>query len=76
MKQLTGKEEFFPDRGVEMYKVYDVQTIYGSYQKTFQRKHHAEDYFRKLADMYDRDLVEMYEREISLENFVLEDLED
>lgn len=59
-----------------MYKVYDVQTIYGSHQKTFQRKHHAEEYFRKLAGTFDRDLIEMHERELDLDDFILEDLED
>lgn len=59
-----------------MYKVYDVQTIYGSYRKTFQGKHHAEEYFRKLTDMYDKDLVEIYARELDLDDFILEDLED
>lgn len=59
-----------------MYKVYDVQTIYGSHQKTFQRKHHAEEYFRKLTDMYDKDLVEICQRELYLDDFILEDLED
>ena len=58
-----------------MIKVYDVQTIYGTRQKTFQRRHHAEKYFRQLSEEYP-DLVEFYERNLTIEEFCYENLDD
>lgn len=59
-----------------MYKVYDVQTFYGSFQKTFQSRYHAEEYFNRLARSYDKDLIELIERTVTVEEFCLENLED
>lgn len=59
-----------------MIPVYDVQTFYGTHQKTFQNRRHAEDYVRKLAEEIDLDLIEMHRREVTVEEFNLTDLED
>lgn len=57
-------------------QVWDVQTIYGTRAKTFQRKHHAEDYMRQLAKEYDRELIEIHKRNLTTEDFIYENLED
>ena len=56
--------------------VWDVQTFYGTRQKTFQRQHHAEAYARVLGREYDPDLVEVSRREVTEEEFCYEDIDD
>lgn len=59
-----------------MYTVYDVQTFYGTRQKTFQNRWNAEQYCRKLCQTYDTDLIEMKKRLLTQEEFIYTDLDD
>lgn len=59
-----------------MIPVYDVQTFYGTHQKTFQRSYNAEKYFNQLAKEYDPDLIEVYKRNVTEEEFCYENIED
>ena len=59
-----------------MIPVYDVLTIYGTRQKTFQSKYHAENYIRQLAKEIDPDLIELHKRNLTTEEFIWENLED
>ena len=59
-----------------MIPVWDVQTFYGTHQKTFQKKYNAEKYFNQLSCGYDRDLIEIHRRELTTEEFNLTDVED
>ena len=57
--------------------VWDVQTFYGTKQKTFQKQYHAEAYKGKLIMMgYESDLVEIHKRNLTTEEFNMEYLED
>ena len=59
-----------------MYTVYDVQTFYGTRQKTFQNRWNAEQYLRHLAREYDMDLLEFHTRRISRDEYILTDFAD
>lgn len=59
-----------------MIPVWDVQTFYGTRQKTFQVRHHAEQYCKKLCQTYDADLIEMKKRLLTQEEFIYENLDD
>lgn len=59
-----------------MYTVYDVQTFYGTRQKTFQNRWNAEQYLKFLAREYDADLLEFHRRKISQEDYILTDFAD
>ena len=59
-----------------MIPVWDVQTFYGTHQKTFQCLHHAEAYYRKLCQSYDSDLIEMEKRLLTQDEFILELIDD
>ena len=58
-----------------MIKVYDVQTFYGTKQKTFQHRYNAEEYYNKLCCEYDC-TIEMSTRMLTTEEFVYENIED
>lgn len=56
--------------------VYDVQTVYGTEQKTFQHIWNASAYKIQLEKDYDRDLIEVKKRNVTRDEFCLEDLAD
>ncbi len=59
-----------------MIPVYDVQTVYGTEQKTFQHSWNAGAYKIRLEKEYDRDLIEIKKRNVTQEEFCYEDLAD
>ena len=59
-----------------MIPVYDVQTFYGTRQKTFQCRYHAEQYCKKLCQTYDADLIEIKRRLLTEEEFIYTDIDD
>lgn len=62
---------------MEKIPVWDVQTFYGTEQKTFQKQYHAEAYKGRLIMRgYDPDLIEMHKRNLTTEEFNMTDLED
>lgn len=57
--------------------VWDVQTFYGTEQKTFQKEYHADAFVGRLIMMgYDPYLIEKTKRNLTVEEFNLENLED
>lgn len=61
---------------MKMIPVWDVQTFYGTRQKTFQCRYHAEQYCKKLCQTYDADLIEMEKRLLTEEEFIYTDIDD
>ena len=62
---------------MEKIPVWDVQTFYGTEQKTFQKQYHAEAYKGRLIMRgYDPYLIEKTKRNLTVEEFNLENLED
>ncbi len=59
-----------------MIPIYDVQTVYGTRQKTFQHSWNANCYAIQLEKEYDRDLIENKKRNVTTEEFCYEDLAD
>ena len=59
-----------------MIPVYDVQTFYGTRQKTFQCRYHAEQYCKQLCKTYDTDLIEIKRRLLTEEEFIYTDIDD
>lgn len=59
-----------------MIPLYDVQTFYGTRQKTFQHSWNAEAYAVTLEKEYDRDLVEISKRNVTEKEFCYENLAD
>ena len=63
-----------------MYKerivVYDVQTFYGTCQKTFLSAGKARDYYKRLSREYDGCVDPIHKRYVTDEEFVYEDLAD
>ena len=58
-----------------MIKVYDVQTFYGTYQKTFQNLTHAQKYWVELKKEHDcMDPIRV--RKITEEEFCYENIAD
>ena len=58
-----------------MIPVFDVQTFYGTHQKTFQRKHHAEEYRSELLLKYEC-VDPIHTRYLTVEEFCYEDIAD
>lgn len=55
--------------------VYDVQTFFGAYAKTFQWKHHAEEYHEKL--LKENECVDpIRTRYLTQEEFIYENIDD
>ena len=59
-----------------MITVYDVQTFYGTRQKTFQHLYNAKNYYYQLTKEYDSNLIEVSKRNITEEEFCYEDIDD
>ena len=57
-------------------KVYDVQTVYGTREKTFINSIHAIDYYKQLSRDYDPDLIEFNTLHISENDFIYMDFDD
>lgn len=58
-------------------KVYDVQTVYGTREKTFINYIHAIDYYKQLSRDFDGpDLIEFNTLHISENDFIYMDFDD
>ena len=58
--------------------LYEVQTFYGTYRKTYQKRYNAMNYANKLARQLDldKDLIEITPYEADTEEYNTTDIED